>query len=102
MPGTKCAGSKAACPILAKTASVIRIQHDSANEQVSRSASSSRVALRTNPNRLKRLVNLLLSDRLSALHAPHESIDFVALLREGRVVLISFAGLVLCCLGGML
>ena len=51
---------------------------------------------------MKRLVNLLLSDLLAALHAPHELIDFVALLREGWVVLISFAGLALRGLGGTL
>jgi len=55
-----------------------------------------------NPNRLKRLVNLLLRDLLTALHAQHELIDFVALLPEGRVVLISFAGFALHGLGGML
>jgi hypothetical protein len=51
---------------------------------------------------LQRLFNLLLRDLLTALHELHELIDFVALLREGRVVPISFTGVPLRSLRGLL
>ena len=85
-----------------ETVSVIRIQHDSASEQIRRWASSLCVALVTKSKPVEALGDLLLSDLLPALHALHELIDFVALLREGWVVLISFAGLALRGLGGTL